>query len=121
MSGTTSPIYNHSFLSETLCLTQEFLSDIVASINDLGEFSHEKELFWNQHITKLSLDISQFVELTTLLSKTAMARKNQSIPEIKAEATLAVIVGSLISLAFGAYLSQLRGRHYAKQHKTEVQ
>lgn len=83
MSGTTSPIYNHSFLSETLSLTQEFLSDIVASINDLGEFSHEKELFWNQHITKLSLDISQFVELTTLLSKTAMARKNQSIPEIK--------------------------------------
>lgn len=45
----------------------------------------------------------------------------ESIPEIKAEATLAVIVGSLISLAFGAYLSQLRGRHYAKQHKTGVQ
>ena len=45
----------------------------------------------------------------------------ESIPEIKAEATLAVIVGSLLSLAFGAYLSQLRGRHYAKQRKDEVQ
>ena len=45
----------------------------------------------------------------------------ESIPEIKAEATLAVIVGSLLSLAFGAYLSQLRGRHYAKHRKDEVQ
>ena len=38
----------------------------------------------------------------------------EALPEIKAEATSAVIVGSLISLAFGAYLSQIRGRHYAK-------
>lgn len=42
----------------------------------------------------------------------------ESIPEIKAEATLAVIVGSLLSLAFGAYLSQVRGRHYAKLQRT---
>lgn len=45
----------------------------------------------------------------------------ESIPEIKAEATLAVIVGSLLSLAFGAYLSQLRGKHYAKHRKDEIQ
>lgn len=45
----------------------------------------------------------------------------ESIPEIKAEATLAVIVGSLLSLAFGAYVSQLRGKHYAKHRKEEVQ
>lgn len=45
----------------------------------------------------------------------------ESIPEIKAEATLAVIVGSLLSLAFGAYLAQLRGRHYTKHRKEEVQ
>ena len=45
----------------------------------------------------------------------------ESIPEIRAEATLAVIVGSLLSLAFGAYLSQVRGRHYAKLHNQEAQ
>jgi Na+:H+ antiporter, NhaA family len=45
----------------------------------------------------------------------------ESMPEIKAEATLAVIVGSLLSLAFGAYLSQVRGRHYAKLAKKQVQ
>ena len=38
----------------------------------------------------------------------------ESIPEIRAEATLAVIVGSLASLAFGAYLAQLRVRHHKK-------
>jgi NhaA family Na+:H+ antiporter len=45
----------------------------------------------------------------------------EAIPEIRAEATLAVIVGSLLSLAFGAYLSQLRGRHHAELHKQEAQ
>jgi NhaA family Na+:H+ antiporter len=45
----------------------------------------------------------------------------ESIPAIRAEATLAVIVGSLLSLAFGAYLAQLRGRHYAKQRTQEHQ
>lgn len=43
----------------------------------------------------------------------------ESLPEIKAEATLAVIVGSLVSLAFGAYVSQLRGRYYAKRNKKQ--
>ncbi len=45
----------------------------------------------------------------------------ESLPEIRAEATLAVIVGSLISLAFGAYVSQLRGRYYKKLQKEQVQ
>ena len=45
----------------------------------------------------------------------------ESLPEIRAEATLAVIVGSLISLAFGAYVSQLRGRYYTKLHKQQSQ
>ncbi len=45
----------------------------------------------------------------------------ESLPEIRAEATLAVIVGSLISLAFGAYVSQLRGRYYTKLHKKQSQ
>ncbi len=45
----------------------------------------------------------------------------ESLPEIRAEATLAVIVGSLISLAFGAYVSQLRGRYYTKLHKRQSQ
>lgn len=39
-------------------------------------------------------------------------------PEILAEATLAVIFGSLVSMAIGAILASLRGRHH--QHKASV-
>lgn len=53
--------------------------------------------------------------VSLLMSNLAFA----SIPEILAEATLAVITGSLLSMAFGAWLSQLRGRYYMKKHREE--
>jgi len=39
--------------------------------------------------------------------------------QILAEATLAVIIGSLLSMAFGAWLSQKRGRYYMQKHREE--
>ena len=39
--------------------------------------------------------------------------------QILAEATLAVIIGSLLSMAFGAWLSQRRGRYYMQKHREE--
>ena len=83
MSGMTTPSYNHDFLSETIGLTLEFLSDIILDIQTIGEFTSEREFFWNRRIMKLTADVSQFVELTTLLGKTIMARQGQSIPGIK--------------------------------------
>jgi len=41
------------------------------------------------------------------------------LPDVLAEATLAVITGSLISMAFGAWLAQTRGRYYMKKHREE--
>ena len=38
----------------------------------------------------------------------------QSEPLILAEATLAVILGSIVSMSLGAWLAQARGRHYLK-------
>jgi NhaA family Na+:H+ antiporter len=38
---------------------------------------------------------------------------------IVAEATLAVILGSMLAMGFGAWLSQLRGRHYMRKHREE--
>ena len=38
---------------------------------------------------------------------------------IVAEATLAVILGSLVSMAFGGWLSQVRGRYYIRKHREE--
>ena len=83
MSGMTSPSYNQDFLVDTIGLTLEFLSDIILDIQAIGEFSPEREFFWNRKVSKLTQDIGQFVELTTLLSKTIMARKQQTIKGIK--------------------------------------
>jgi NhaA family Na+:H+ antiporter len=38
---------------------------------------------------------------------------------IVAEATLAVILGSLVSMAFGGWLSQVRGRYHMRKHREE--
>lgn len=83
MSGMTSPSYNQDFLSDTLNLTLEFLSDIILDIQTIGDFSPEKEFFWNRKVAQIATDVSQFVELTTLLSKTIMARKKQTIEGVK--------------------------------------
>ena len=57
------------------------------------------------------------VGFTVSLLMTNLAFTNQS--DILAEATLAVILGSLVSMGFGAWLSQLRGRYYIKKHREE--
>jgi hypothetical protein len=83
MSGMTSPSYNQNFLQNTIGLTLEFLSDIILDIQTIGEFTTEREFYWNRRISKLTGDVSQFVELTTLLSKTITAKKKVCVPEIK--------------------------------------
>lgn len=83
MSGMTSPSYNHTFLQNTIGLTLEFLSDIIFRIQSFEEFNPELELYWNRKIIKLTGEISQFVELTTLLSKVIMTHKKVSIKGIK--------------------------------------
>lgn len=83
MSELTPSSYNQDFLVDTVGLTQEFLSDIILDILCIDVFTPEREFFWNRKVTKLTSDISRFVELTTLLSKTIMARKQQTLAGIK--------------------------------------
>lgn len=83
MSGMTSPSYNQDFLIDTIGISQEFLSALILNTQTFGEFTPDKEYFWNHKLMKLTADISQFVELTTLLSKVVMSRKQVTIPEIK--------------------------------------
>ena len=84
MSGmTTSPASNLNFYTDTVGLTLEFLSDIIVDSQSVGEFIAEKEFFWNKKIIKLTSDIGQFVELTTLLSKLITKNTNQTIQGIK--------------------------------------
>lgn len=83
MSGTTSPILQQEFLRETVALTLDFLSDILIDLKNVEDFSPEREYFWNSKIAKLTSDLSQFVELTTLLGKLIQARMGVTLPEIK--------------------------------------
>ena len=79
----TSPSYNQDFLQNTIGLTLEFLSDIIFDIQTIGEFKPEREFFWNRKVSKLTSDISQFVELTTLLSRIIMSRQQLTVAGIK--------------------------------------
>jgi hypothetical protein len=83
MSGMTSPSYNQDFLFSTIGLTLEFLSDIIEDTQNFREFKKGGEFIWNFKLTKLTNNVSQFVELTTLLSKTIMLHKRASIDDIK--------------------------------------
>lgn len=83
MSGTTAPLYNQIFLKDTLDLTVEFLSDIMYSIQVFGDCFEKNELQRNILSTRLTSDISRFVELTTLLSKRIVLTHPRLLKEIK--------------------------------------
>lgn len=83
MSGMTTSSYNQDFLVDSIGITLEFLSDILHAIQAIGPVESYNEIALNRRITELTLDISKFVELTTLLSKTIMGRKNRTIDGIK--------------------------------------
>jgi NhaA family Na+:H+ antiporter len=48
--------------------------------------------------------------VSLLMAQLAFADK----PQILAEATIAVVIGSLVSMAFGAIIAQRRGKHYQR-------
>ncbi len=85
MSGTTSPILENkvSFFLETAGLAQEFVSDILISIQTMNQFEGHSEYHRNNDIMKLTRQVSQFVELTTLLSKAVMQFKKKTMNDFK--------------------------------------
>ena len=86
MSGTTtvsSPGLSHDFLVQAVTLSQELLSDIIAKINAISLIIPEREYIWNNQLMSLTSDIGQFVEITTLLSKVMLSRKQSLFLEIK--------------------------------------
>lgn len=86
MSGMTSPSsqgLSHEFLAQAIVLSQELLSDIFSKINSISELTPEREYIWNNQLMSLTSDVSQFVEITTLISKVMMNRKHSVFMEIK--------------------------------------
>ena len=86
MSGMTSPSstgLSHDFLAQAIVLSQELLSDIFSKINSVADLTPEREYIWNNQLMSLTSDVSQFVEITTLISKVMMNRKDSVFMEIK--------------------------------------
>jgi hypothetical protein len=85
MSGMTNHLNSDSdqSISNSLNLALELLSDIFIQISTFDIKSDEHRHFSNQHLTKLSLDITQFVELTTLTSRMITLKKNITLNEVK--------------------------------------
>ncbi len=84
MSGTTfSSVENRpAFFLETAILAQEFVSDILIFILNLP-VTERSEFHRNHDVMKLTRDISQFVELTTLLTKAVMQFRKATITDFK--------------------------------------
>lgn len=86
MSGTTSPSstgLSQDFLAQAIFLSQELLADIFSKINNISDLTPEREYIWNNQLMSLTSDVSQFVEITTLISKVMMNRKHSVFMEIK--------------------------------------
>jgi hypothetical protein len=85
MSGTTSPLLENkvSFFLETTGLAQVFVSDILISIQTMTNFEGQSEYHRNNGVMKLTREVSQFVELTTLLSKAVMQFKKVAMLDFK--------------------------------------
>lgn len=84
MSGMTfSSTEKVSFLSDCILISQDLLSDILFSINQLNNFVPQNEYYINRSLINLTNDISKFVELTSLLTKLLQTSIKQTVPEIK--------------------------------------
>lgn len=85
MSGMTTHTFGEmdAVLSDSLSVSLELLNDIITQINAIETFIPEKEFHWNQQLMKMSSDITNFVEVTTLISKILTAKKKISLPIIK--------------------------------------
>lgn len=85
MSGMTAQALGDfdRLMVNTLAVGQDLLNDITQQIDSVTSIFSEKEYFLNLRLTDLSADITKFVELTTLVSKLLMSKKNVNIPQIK--------------------------------------
>lgn len=71
------------FLGQAIGLSYDLLSDILQQINDLSTFDPARERVWNKQLSRITSDIGQFVEVTTLSAKLLMKKKKFELPAIK--------------------------------------
>lgn len=72
-----------SFLSDTVQLSQTLLSNILSSINEVTEYTPNIAEAWNLQLSRLTADISRFVEVTTLVSKLMKSQSPKFLSDVK--------------------------------------
>lgn len=72
-----------AFLSDYLVLTQDLLGEILTVIRDLESLSGTSETFRNRQIINLTEDLVRFIEITTLLSRIALANDKSLLEKVK--------------------------------------
>jgi hypothetical protein len=81
MSGMTdvlSPV-SADVLTESVQLSQEFLNQVLARINELPQLSEIRTIDLNQYMSSLTMEVGTLVEITTLISRVIQKRYKQNL------------------------------------------
>ncbi len=81
MSGTTaisSPV-SGDILIESVHLSQDLLVQIFSRFQQLPDLTLEKQISINQWVSSLTMDVGNFVEITTLFTRLLQKRLNQTL------------------------------------------
>jgi hypothetical protein len=76
MSGTTtiSEAISTDILAESVKLSQEFLIQTIAHINQLPPLQDEKQIVINQWVSSITMQVGTYVEITTLITRMIQKR-----------------------------------------------
>lgn len=84
MSGTTTvQSIQNNLLGDSVFLIQDCLQGILDTISALDREQSPGAHFWHDDVSQLTLNISQFVEITTLLSQLMVKNKLPNVPGVK--------------------------------------
>ena len=79
----TTAANNNELLLQSFALTQELLSELINDCGTIPSLGTESIIYWNKNLARLSNDISQFVEITTLLARSVSKKGEATYLEIK--------------------------------------
>jgi hypothetical protein len=83
MSGMTALNYNRDVLLESFSLTQELLSELISDCLTIPASGPDIIYLWHKKIARLTQDISNFVEISTLITRSLSPRGEPLFVDIK--------------------------------------
>lgn len=79
----TSSSYHQDCIQISFTLTQELLSELINDCHNAPAFEENSIVLWNKKLARLTHDVSQFVEITTLLTRSLSKKGEPIFLEIK--------------------------------------